>query len=138
LSLPLVQTRPINRKRVNRRYKRYRPEPEKQSQRIDAATLAANLQLEEQQRDLIYSSIALFMKLGLLLLGSLSLFRLGIASYQRVDQHAEVSAVLTRQSANLVKLQKRFDSLFTIGGDKRLMDEQDQWIAPNRIRVIWR
>ena len=78
------------------------------------------------------------MKLGLLLLGSLSLFRLGIASYQRVDQHAEVSAVLTRQSANLVKLQKRFDSLFTIGGDKRLMDEQDQWIAPNRIRVIWR
>ena len=27
---------------------------------------------------------------------------------------------------------------FTLGGDERLMDEQEQWIAPNRLRVIWR
>jgi len=35
-------------------------------------------------------------------------------------------------------LQHRFDTLFTLGGDERLMDEQEQWIAPNRLRVIWR
>ena len=28
--------------------------------------------------------------------------------------------------------------LFSIGGEKRLISEQDQWIAPNRLRVIWR
>jgi len=28
--------------------------------------------------------------------------------------------------------------LFTLGGEKRLISEQDQWIAPNRLRVIWR
>ena len=26
----------------------------------------------------------------------------------------------------------------SLGGDKRLMDEQEQLIAPNRLRVIWR
>ena len=30
------------------------------------------------------------------------------------------------------------DRLFSIGGEKRLISEQDQWIAPNRLRVIWR
>jgi hypothetical protein len=35
-------------------------------------------------------------------------------------------------------LQQRFDRLFTLGGRDRLMDEQDQWIAPNRLRIIWR
>ena len=38
----------------------------------------------------------------------------------------------------LETLQQRFDRLFSIGGEKRLISEQDQWIAPNRLRVIWR
>jgi len=42
------------------------------------------------------------------------------------------------ESGKLRQLQQRFDRLFTLGGDRRLMDEQDQWIAPNRLRVIWR
>jgi len=33
--------------------------------------------------------------------------------------------------------QERFDSLFTTGGEQRLIQEQDQWIAPNRMRVVW-
>ncbi len=109
-----------------------------QAKRVDAATLASRLQLQEQQRDLIYSLIALGMKFGLLLIGTFSLLRLGIASYQRVERYSELSSVLDVQNLKLLKLQKRFDTLFTIGGDRRLMDEQDQWIAPNRVRVIWR
>ncbi len=78
------------------------------------------------------------MKLGLLLIGISSLIKLGVASHQRIQRYEELSAVLDIESNKLGSYQERFDHLFTIGGDKRLMDENDQWIAPNRIRVIWR
>jgi len=107
-------------------------------QRVDAATLASAIQLQEQQRELIYSLIALAMNLGLLLLGAASLINLASSSRQRVARHSELSSVLNMESAKLLRLQKRFDRLFTLGGERRLMDEQDQWIAPNRVRVIWR
>ena len=108
------------------------------SQRIDAATLASKLQLQEQRREMVCSLLALAMKLGLFSLCLVSLIRLCFAYQQRLDRHSEVSAVLNIESVKLKGLQKRFDNLFTIGGDRRLMDEQDQWIAPNRLRVIWR
>ena len=108
------------------------------SQRVPAATLASTLQLQEQQRELIYSVIALAMKIGLLLIGTTSLFKVGIASHQRLGSYTELSSVLDVESVKLIALQERFDRFFTIGGEKRLMDENDQWIAPNRIRVIWR
>ena len=48
------------------------------------------------------------------------------------------AAVVDVEATKLQGLQHRFDTLFTLGGDERLMDEQEQWIAPNRLRVIWR
>ena len=107
-------------------------------QRVDAATLASTLQLKEQSRELFYSFLALAMKLGFLSLGVVSVLKLGLASHQRVLRHAEISSVLVVESAKLGHLQQRFDYLFTIGGNRRLMDEQDQWIAPNRVRIMWR
>ncbi len=53
-------------------------------------------------------------------------------------RHAEIIAVLDVESNKLLRLQKKFDRLFMIGGERRLMDEQDQWISPNRVRIIWR
>ncbi len=105
---------------------------------MDAATLASSLQLREHKRDVLYSFIALLIKVGLLAIGSVSIVKLGFASHQRVARHAEISSVLNLETSKLVKLQQRFDHLFTIGGDRRLMHEQEQWIAPNRVRVIWR
>jgi len=46
--------------------------------------------------------------------------------------------VVSIETAKLETLQQRFDRLFSIGGEKRLISEQDQWIGPNRLRVIWR
>ncbi|WP_320667330.1 hypothetical protein [Prochlorococcus sp. MIT 1307] len=107
-------------------------------ERIDAATLASNIQLQEQHRDLVYSFIALIMKLGLLFIGTTSLIKLGIASHQRMGRYTELNSVLNVESVKLVEHQNRFDRFFTIGGDQRIMDENHQWIAPDRIRVIWR
>ena len=78
------------------------------------------------------------MKLGLVSIGTVSLIKVCLAYQQRVDRYEEISAVLNVESSRLRGLQKRFDHLFTLGGDRRLMDEQDQWIAPNRVRIIWR
>jgi len=133
----LAETRPKNRRRPRSR-KQSATLGASKKKRVYAATLAATLQLQEQHRELIYSVIALAMKLGLLLIGSASLVKLAIASHQRVGSYTELSSVLNIESVKLTRLQERFDRFFTIGGDRRLMDENDQWIAPNRIRVIWR
>ena len=104
----------------------------------DAASLAALLQHQNDRRELVCSSLALAVKLGLTLLGAVSLFRLSVAYQERLDRHGEMAAVVDVETSKLQSLQRRFDTLFTLGGDERLMDEQDQWIAPNRLRVIWR
>ena len=108
------------------------------SRRVDAFTLAASFQKQEEKREFLYSWIALIMKLGLLLVFSGSFIKLGIASHQRVNRHIELSSILELETERLQKLSRRFDQLFTIGGDRRFMNDQDHWIAPNSVRVIWR
>ena len=133
----LAETRPKFSQRSRPR-KRKSKHVSQKKQRVDAATIAATIQLQEQRRELIYSFIALAMKLGLLLIGTTSLVKLGISSHQRIGRYTELSSVLDVESIKLIRLQERFDRFFTIGGDRRLMDENDQWIAPDRIRIIWR
>ena len=71
-------------------------------------------------------------------MGCISVVRLSVAYQERLDRHREIAAVVNLESKKLEILQHRFDRLFSIGGEKRLLSEQDQWIAPNRLRVIWR
>ena len=104
----------------------------------DAASLAALLQHQNDRRELLCSTLALAVKVGLIFLGSVSLVRLSVAYQERLDRHGELAAVVDVEANKLQGLQQRFDTLFTLGRDKRLMDEQEQWIAPNRLRVIWR
>ncbi len=108
------------------------------SSRVDAVSLAAAFQKQEEKREFVYSWIALIMKLGLLLVFSGSFIKLGVASHQRVKRHIELTSILELESQRLKKLNRRFDQLFTIGGNRRFMNEQDHWIAPNSFRVIWR
>ena len=104
----------------------------------DAASLAALLQQQNDRRELLCSSLALAVKGGLIFLGVVSVVRLSMAYQERLDRHGELAAVVDVEASKLQGLQHRFDTLFTLGGDQRLMDEQEQWIAPNRLRVIWR
>lgn len=100
--------------------------------------MAAAIQRQTDQQELQCSLLALAAKAGLVLLGGVSLIRLSVAYQERMDRHSEIAAVVSIESAKLETLQHRFDRLFSIGGEKRLISEQDQWIAPNRLRVIWR
>lgn len=81
--------------------------------------------------------IGLTLKSALALVAAVSLVRLAGAYQQRLDRNGEIRAVLDIQQAKLLKAQNRFDSLFSTGGEQTLIQEQDQWIAPNRLRVVW-
>jgi len=97
----------------------------------------ASLRASTPGQELLCSGIGLTLKVGLGLVAVVSLVRLGGAYRERLDRYGEITAVLNIQQAKLNKAQQRFDNLFSTGGEQRLIQEQDQWIAPNRMRVVW-
>ena len=108
------------------------------NKRIDAFTQVSEFQKEEIRRELFYSYGVLILKFGLLVVFSTSLVNLGLASHQRLNRNLELSYLLEKESKKLHMLRRRFDKLFAKGGEESFLKEQDQWIAPNSVRVIWR
>jgi len=90
-----------------------------------------------ERQEFLCSVIGLSVKLGLGLLAAVSLTHLASAYQQRLDRHSELSAILDIETARLRRAQTRFDKLFALEGEQQMMREQDQWIAPNRLRVVW-
>ena len=125
---------PFRRKRSEKISKSYSAANKK----IDAFTQVSEFQKEELKRELFYSYGALILKFGLLVVFSSSLVNLGLASHQRVNRNIELSYLLERESKKLQKLRLRFDEMFINGGEQSFLKEQDQWITPNSVRVIWR
>ena len=99
---------------------------------------AQQLRASSPSQELLYGSIGLSLKIGLSLVAVVSLVRLAGAYQERLDRYGEITAVLDIQKAKLLKAQNRFDRLFSVGGEQKLIQEQDQWIAPNRLRVVWK
>jgi hypothetical protein len=81
--------------------------------------------------------IGLVVKLGLVAVTGVSLFRLAGAYQLRMERQGEIAAVLELQNARMAKARERFDSLFLVEGEQRLIREQSQWIAPDRLRIVW-
>ena len=108
------------------------------NKKIDAFTQVSEFQKEGVRRELFYSHIGLILKFGLFIVFATSLVNLGLASHQRVNRNLELSYLLEKESKKLHKLRLRFDEMFTNGGEQSFFKEQDQWITPNSVRVIWR
>ena len=105
--------------------------------KINALGQASEFQKKEIGRELFYSYGGLIFKLGLLIVFSTSLVNLSFASYQRVNRNRELSYLLDKESKKLNGLRRRFDQMFANEGERSFFKEQDQWIAPNSVRVIW-
>ena len=131
---PQLIEEPLRRKRLKKNTKS-NPDANK---KIDAFTQVSKFQKEEERRELFYGYCALILKFGLLVVFSSSLVNLGLASHQRVNRNLELSYLLEKESIKLQRLRRRFDEMFTNGGEQSFLKEQDQWIAPNSVRVIWR
>ncbi|WP_241518213.1 MULTISPECIES: hypothetical protein [Cyanobium] len=86
---------------------------------------------------MLCSLIGLALKVGLVVVAGVSLVRLATAYQERMERQGELSAVLGLERAKLSKARERFDHLFMVEGEQRLIREQNQWIAPNRLRVVW-
>ena len=108
------------------------------NQNIDVLTQFSEFQKEEVRRDLLYGYGALILKLGLLVVFSTSLVNLGLASHQRVNRNIELSFLLDKETKKFHKLRRRFDEMFVNDGEQSFLKEQDHWITPNSVRVIWR
>ena len=108
------------------------------NKKVDAFTQVSEFQKEKVRRELLYSYGALILKFGLLVVFSTSLVNLGLAAHQRVNRNLELSYLLEKESKKLQRLRQRFDEMFSNGGEQIFFKEQDQWIAPNSVRVIWR
>ena len=108
------------------------------NKKVDAFTQVSEFQKEEARRELLYSYMGLILKFGLFIVFATSLVNLGLASHQRVNRNLELSYLLEKESKKLHKLRLRFDEMFTNGGEHSFFKEQDQWITPNSVRVIWR
>ena len=134
LGQPQQIEEPFRRKRS----KKIRKRNTATNKKIDAFTQVSEFQKEELRRELFYSYGALILKFGLLVVFSSSLVNLGFASHQRVNRNIELSYLLEKESKKHHILRRRFDEIFTNGGEQSFFKEQDQWIAPNSVRVIWR
>ena len=108
------------------------------NKKIDAFTKVSEFQKEEVRRELLYSYGALILKFGLLFVFASSLVNLGLASHQRVNRNIELSYLLDKESKKFHSLRRHFDEIFVNDGEQSFFREQDHWIAPNSVRVIWR
>lgn len=95
------------------------------------------ISLSNERQELLCSVIGLLVKLGLVAVAGVSLFRLAGAYQQRMERQGEIAAVLELQNARTAKARERFDALFMVEGEQRLIREQSQWIAPDRMRIVW-
>ena len=132
------QTQLIEESFRRKRSKRIRKRNPSVKKKIDAFTKVSEVQKEEFRRELLYSHAGLILKFGLFIIFATSLVNLGLASHQRVNRNIELSYLLEKESKKYQKLRLRFDEMFTNGGEQIFFKEQDQWITPNSVRVIWR
>ena len=102
------------------------------------ASLSSAASLSLERREKICSLVGLTIKSGLVLLAGVSLVRLAMAYQERMERQGELEAVLQIEKANLSRARDRFDQLFTLEGEQRLIREQNHWIAPDRLRVVWK
>ena len=113
------------------------PASQPDPQIITGGEAAALQALSSERQELLCSVIGLALKVGLVVVAGVSLVRLATAYQERMERQGELSAVLGLERAKLSKARERFDHLFMVEGEQRLIREQNQWIAPNRLRVVW-
>ena len=113
------------------------PASQPDPQIITGGEAAALQALSSERQELLCSVIGLALKVGLVVVAGVSLVRLATAYQERMESQGVLSAVLGLERAKLSKARERFDHLFMVEGEQRLIREQNQWIAPNRLRVVW-
>jgi len=89
------------------------------------------------REELLFASLGLLLKAAGLVLAVVTLAKLAVAHQERLDRHSEIQAVLQLQSDRLQKREHQLDRLFSADGQQVVFQQEQQWIAPNRRRIVW-
>jgi hypothetical protein len=89
------------------------------------------------REELLFAGLGLTLKVAGLLLAVVTLAKLALAHQQRLDRHGEIQAVLQLQHDRLQRQQRELDRLFSSDGEQAVFQQEQQWIAPNRRRIVW-
>ena len=88
------------------------------------------------REEMLFAGLGLGLKTAGLLLALITLSKLAVAHQQRLARHGEIQAVLQLQLDRLVTQKRELDRLFSRDGHQTLLKGEEQWIAPNRRRII--
>ena len=100
--------------------------------------LDPNLQDISLERNQFVRAIFLTLKGCFFLLSIVSLFKIGYTSKIRIVRLREIKNSYISEISRYRDLSSRFDDLFSFKGEQRFMKDQDQIIARDILRVIWR
>ena len=89
------------------------------------------------REEMAFAGLGLALKIAGLLLALITLTKLALAHQQRLERHGEIQAVLQLQLDRLTRQKRELDRLFSSDGHQVLFRREEQWIAPNRRRIIW-
>ena len=92
----------------------------------------------QEKEDNFVSLIFLIIKISFSLLAIVSLIKLGYSSKVRLTRLREIEDSFSYEKYRYDDLSSRFDDLFSAEGEQRFMQDQDQMISRDIIRVIWR
>ena len=100
-----------------------------------AVVLASSASIAREE--IMFAGLGLLLKTAGLLLAVVTLAKLALAHQHRLDRHGEIQAVLQLQLDRLQKQQVQLDRLFSSDGQQVVFQQEQQWIAPTRRRVVW-
>ena len=92
----------------------------------------------QQKQENSVSLVFLIMKICFSLLAIISLIKLGYSSKVRLTRLKEIEDSFLYEKNRFNVLTNKFDDLFSSEGEQRFMNDQDQIISRDIIRVIWR
>ena len=96
------------------------------------------IQLNYKKQDDFVSSVFLGFKICFSLLAIVSLVKIGYTSKVRLTRFREINNSYLYEKSRFKNLSLRFDDLIAVEGKQRFMNDQDQIISKDIIRVIWR
>ena len=94
--------------------------------------------MSQQRDELVCGVVSLVIKCCVALVAVISCAKLAASFQHRQLLYRELQAENQLQQDRLATTRAFFDKMFQVGDWERIDEHADQWIAPNRRRVIWK
>ena len=114
------------------------PNHYRKSTPTEKRSLASAMEINYKEQEDFVSSVFLGLKFCFSLLAIVSLLKIGYSSKVRLTRLREIKDSYLYEKSRFNSLSHRFDDLISFEGEQRFMNDQDQMISRDIIRVIWR